>query len=769
MKRKNSLLAVLVVAATAWLAGFAPAAQAQTSCQVSGGPACSVHFVGAGASAQLIMSAIAADQAAINANSALYGNANTIKHWSKKYKTSSGDGAYLSDNRNSSIANQTGNVWVVWIENTSGVVTDIWAFVSVDATVGLRCVLAYETNGLGCQAQITSAAGTASDGLIASNLWPDGEADAAIDLAAINAINTSIAGGQHVNVGLADNRPEDAAYATAERLICTTARGTTNTCLDDEIAKNVGGSIVSNQGTGAFAQPVGFALPGEKDPFNTTKTVPTTFVTYPIGAAPIVFIANNGGTAWSGATLNLVSGVTPDLHATGQKYPLANLFDGSTSCDTNNLALGGTGTPGGTPLTLFLREPLGGAMQTTEYTLFRTDGNSDDTQEGTTSATYMNFTGGAAGTGTPCTGNGLRSRAVSTSEVIGSTSPAYGLLGTANSIGYTFTAWGNLAKFKGGANYQYLTVDGIDPIFASPTAYSVCVGGSNAGQVCGTAEPCGGGGVCTAGGNPNQTAPYCGASVCSSDLWPAYTNPWTGYSYPSGASYPNVRYGLYKAWSAYRWITIANSDPYGPSELAQEAQNYADGDVADFIPFAACAPGTGNSCLTTTGPTDSLAVFRSHFTDTGVKEGCALSNGSVTDANLLDGGNTLGGGTECGGDVGGLVFGPFGTTSPLVSYVTWKSTVTKNKGYELTYKNGDKFTAGEPATGSNVALTCVDANGTQHVVETTVELNSAGTVYVSEPNPDTNTSIACQLLDGNIAHAPASSTENGNSYEKKHQ
>jgi hypothetical protein len=755
MKRKYSLRAGLVLAATVCLgAGILPAAQAQTSCQVSGGPACSVHFVGAGASAQLVTSAIAADQAAINANAALYGGSNTIKHWSKKYKSSTNDGAYLSDDRSSAIVNQTGNVWVVWIENASGSVTDIWTFVSVDPAVGIRCVLAQQTNGAGCQTQITSAAGVASDGLIASNFWPDHLADVAIDLPALNAINTSLGGGQHVNVGLSDNRPEDVLAAT-NRLICTT-RNATLTCLGDELVKNVGNEIVTAQGTGSFAQPVAFSLPGEKDPF-TEKVVPSTFTTYPIGAAPIVFIANNNGTP---LPTNLISGVTPDLHVTGQVYPLANLFDGSGDCGTGALAFGGSGS-GGTPLTLFLREPTAGAMATTEFSLFRSDGNSNDSQE-------LNMDLGAPGTG-PCASGGSRERAISTSEVVGSTSPAYGVLGIPNSLGYTFGSWSNFAKFKGSSNYQYLTLDNVDPIFAAPTAYNVCVGGSTAGQVCGTSEPCGGGGVCTPGGSTNQTIPYCNAAVCTTDLWPAYTDSWTGYTFPAGVSYPNLRYGLYKVWSVYRWIAEPTDDPYGPSAISQEAQNYADGDVADFVPFAACAPGTGNSCLTSTGPTDGLAVFRAHFTDTGVKATCVLSNGSVTSANLLDTGNTLGGGTECGGDVGGLIFGPFGTDSPSVSYVTWTATATKNKGYKLTYKNGDKFTTSSPATGSNVTLVCDDATGAQNVVETSVELNSAGTVYVSEPNPDTSKTIACRLVAGNIAHAAATSTEDGTTYEKKHQ
>lgn len=755
MARVKFLLAAVIAAIVALVAAT-PVAHAQTSC----GSGCLVHFVGAGSSAQFLMASVAADQAALTANAAK-STAGTVKHWTKKFKASTNDGAYLSDNRNAAIVNQTGNVWVVWIENTSsGAVEDIWTDVSVDSTVGNRCALAQETNGSGCQVQITSAAGTVGDNLTAQNLWPDNAADVAVDVNALNAINTSISGGQHVNVGLTDIRPEDAEYAT-KRLICT-ARNTSLTCLGDEDVANIGNSVVSGQGTGAFAQPVGFGLPGEKDPFNTHLTVPTTFTTFELGAAPVVFIANNGGTPFSGATLNLVSGVTPDIHATGQVYPLARMFDGSSSCDTNNKALGGTGATGGTALTLFLREPLSGTMNTTEFSLFRSFDNTTDSQEGNAAngGIPMPFNGTNAG----CTGNGARSRAIGTGEVVGSTSPAFGVLGTPNSLGYIFMGWSNNAKFKAGSSFQYLTLDGIDPMFATPTAYSVCVGGTTPGQVCGTAEPCGGGGSCTAGGSPSQTIPYCNSAVCTSDMWGAYTDPHTTYTVPAGITYPNVRNGLYKAWSIYRWVAPVTSDPYGPSLVAQEAQNYVDGDVADFVPFSACAPGAGSSCLPGS-PTDGLSVYRSHFTPAGVSEVCPTAthpdNGAASGANGKDGGNSLGGGPECGGDVGGLINGgtqaAFGTNSPSVTYATWKAgTETKGKGWSLAHKNGDLFNSVTDAAGSPITIICTDASGKQTVTDTTVGFfTSTTTIYALTPNPDTNLLIACRVTGANTTHAAA--------------
>ncbi len=208
MTRFKSLLVAAVAAATV---AVVPAASAQN-----------VHFVGAGSSAQFLMAAIAADQAALNENAAVYGGANTVQHWTKK------SAAYVSDNRDSlgRITNETGNVWLVWIKDGSGNVTDVWTDVSVDSTVGVRTFSAQENIGgvqtAGGQVTITSAANTTSDNLVSPNspfsaLWPDNTADVPVTAAALASINAAAAGGAHVNVGLTDIRPEDAQFATNRR------------------------------------------------------------------------------------------------------------------------------------------------------------------------------------------------------------------------------------------------------------------------------------------------------------------------------------------------------------------------------------------------------------------------------------------------------------------------------------------------------------------------------------------------------------------------
>jgi hypothetical protein len=151
MTRFKSLLAA--AAATAIVAVVPASAQLN------------VHFVGAGSSAQFTMAAIATDQAAINLNTA-NGGGETVQHWTFK------NGVSVNDNRDSRILGELGNIALVWLES-SGTVTDIWATVSVDSTVGVRTFSAQETSGSGAQIQINQASGTAGGGLISPQiLWP---------------------------------------------------------------------------------------------------------------------------------------------------------------------------------------------------------------------------------------------------------------------------------------------------------------------------------------------------------------------------------------------------------------------------------------------------------------------------------------------------------------------------------------------------------------------------------------------------------------------
>ncbi len=620
-----------------------------------------LHVVAASASSQFLTAAIGADQLALTeiannvANGTWTSGQQVTFHWTAK------NAANILDTRAGTlILPDLGNVFVVWIAASSDPtgntgVTDIWTGESVDSTVAVRSFSAQPTSGSGAQLQLLP---TAAGNLVSpQSLWPDGNADVSIVNApnVSGAIGTSStgAGDAHINVALTDIRPEDALFATTralDKLNTTTWAGLGYIGSD----KNVGAPIYSAQST-AQATPVKFGLSGETDPI-TKITVPP-YTTIPIGASPVIFVLNNGGT-FSSSTANLITGV-----GTKGPFPLAHLFDGTTTADTDNAAFGGPGDGAGTPLTLFLREPLSGTENVSEFTLFRTTGNTDDSQEVGVINPYdtpynpLNLS-------TPV--HGVRQRALSTSEVVSA------LLANSNSLGYIFFSFANASKLAK-SNFNYLTLDGVDPL-AIP-------------------------------GTTNQQLPN-GTVTDANDVW-------------GGPSFPNLRNGTYKSWSFLRYL-VANSligvDPYGPDVLAQSAQDVVDTTVSDFIPFY------------TSDGSDGLDVYRSHFTQSGVTG----NNGAATAANSLDGGNTLGGDTESGGDVGGAIQGPFGVTLPnTVGTVTTSSTLTKNKGYKVTWKTGAQFTAGTTWEGGSITI-----DGTGYTIAN-VTL-TAKILYVTA-DPGTNT------------------------------
>jgi len=149
MNRMNTLFAALAIAASV---AVVPVANAQETTKV--------HYIGAGSSAMwqgfglaayndLAGSATAASATGVcNAgtiqatagSTAITGNACTASHWTVK---TSNPYAYLHDTRSSSIPLEYGNLWVVWVtDTTTSTVTDIWTYLSVDSTVGVRNYLA---------------------------------------------------------------------------------------------------------------------------------------------------------------------------------------------------------------------------------------------------------------------------------------------------------------------------------------------------------------------------------------------------------------------------------------------------------------------------------------------------------------------------------------------------------------------------------------------------------------------------------------------------
>lgn len=666
MTRVKNLFAGLLLTASVALVPAANAAPA-------------VHVAGAGSSAQFLTAAIGADNLGLSlsgvgvptfsanaTNCSTAGQANAVYHYSAK------NAAFVVDTRSTNINPEKGNLWVVWVAACSDPtgatgVTDIWTDISVDSTVGVRALHA-QTSAPGAQLGVSTpppAAGNLISGTSSSAIWPDNAFDIALPSSVYNTIGTGItnatAGSDvHINVGLTDIRPEDALFATTRSL---NAGNATLTGLGYRLIasnSNFGKSIQSGQpGSTAAATPESFALGGGIDPI-TGVTVPAT-TTIPVGAAPIVFALNHG-TAASFPT-NVVSGVTPGKHVAGQVYPLAKLFDGTTQCDTTNAAF----TPTGTTVqnvNPVLREPLSGTMNTTEFNLFRSFGNTTDSQEKGVSGVGSGFPINPlnSSTGACSSGGGFRARAIGTGEVVNA------IAGQTGAIGYFFYSFSN-AKGLTASSVNYLTLDGVDPL----------------------------GGIGLAN-NAFPACPVAPATNCPSSLW------------SHNQSFLTLRNGTYKAWSLYRWVIYAGgSDPVGPAALAQATQDAVDTTIADFVPFFTATGGIS-------GSSDGLTVYRSHFKVTVPKNTCAPvgcvsvvgNNGAATTDNNTYVGNTLGGSTESGGDVGGLIIGPYNGA------VTTSCTLTAGKGYKVTAVKPTVFFAGLAWEGKDL-----DLAGSENTVSTT--------------------------------------------------
>lgn len=506
----------------------------------------------------------------------------------------------LSDTRptvkGGTAAVDTGAVWIVW---DSAATPNVWAFVKVDAAIGTRCYYAQPR----CNVNVVSF--PSAGNLISSTLWGDNSSDSTPPLA-IQSLFTS--GTLLVTTDATDNRPEDDLFATC-RANSTLGGGSdglaglgygvnaSGVCpkFGAALANLQGSDILSGYpGSTLTAHVLAFALSG-KDPFTGTAIPAATAVS--LGASPIIFITQR---------LNALSTVT---NVTDTQ--LQEVFSGA-NCNASAF-----GAPSAS-IDAYLREPLAGAMNTTEYTVFR----------------YWNFSGASQETGVnganplsaACAGGGgSRFRAIGTSEEVKSVQNSNSNNGT-DGIGYTFFTYGNVSSIANNANYGYLTLDGVDGIFH---AYGT------------TIDP---GQPTTPGVLPSATNL---PSACSGTFPCEEDKIWKG-----NLSFPNLRNGSYRAWSTFR--LISNGTALSATELLVDgAQTYVVNSVPDFVPAQKV------------GATDpGLPLLRSHY----LQEGVAPVNISTAG--------------DKGGDVGGCILTNTGsaatsdTTTSLIQVVPGGGCVT---------------------------------------------------------------------------------------------
>lgn len=514
----------------------------------------------------------------------------------KHYTVKGGSHAWVNDSRtngSTTIPNEYGNLWVVWSEHTG----NVWAFLTVDSTVGVRAFQAAPRAALGID-PLASLPVSATTNLF---VWDDGSNDTALSSGAYAAIS----GGQKFTAANTDIRPEDALYATRRALSSLNQTdfsglgyGTGNTNL-------VGTPIMGQVTSGSKATPVNFDLSFSTDSFAGTDPFTGTpvpaLVTIPIGAAPIVFIANTTDSTGLG---------DPSFTNITTAQALT-LFSG-TECDAS--VVGGSAS---VPVYPFLREPLSGTMNTTEFNVFRNSSFTTSQEQGirpyAANNNPLNFN---------CTkGGGKRQRAIGTGDSVKGTNTQ------ADGIAYAFFSYealnaknaangGNIVDSSTNApQVKYLSLDGVDPL--------------------------GNGG----------TIPVCGSATSSSFSCAPAT--------PS-ATFPTLRDGTYKAWSEYRMITDATGQKAAQT-LVTKADFVADNILPDFVPFAAACGVTASK------DEPGLTVYREHFTignggPTAPAYGIATSkasNGSIPSTVSCSGrtlnGRTIGGANERGGDVGGAI------------------------------------------------------------------------------------------------------------------
>jgi hypothetical protein len=330
--------------------------------------------------------------------------------------------ASVADSRNSAIQNEPGNLWVVWSSN------GIWAYLSVDSTVGVRAFSAVPRATLALATTLPLSSTTNY------TYWADGTNDTALTSTVYAALN-----GIAFTAANTDIRPEDALFATNRALNSLGYGSVADTRTGHSGQFLIGNPIESHfTPTTSVAHPVSFAIAGGVDPFSTTGQVGPTQITLPIGAAPIVFVASTAGSSTVASATNITSANA------------ASLFSGLGACAAS-LVTGATGA-----IDPVLREPLSGTMNTTEFTVFMPgDPSTGSSQEtGITTPTVGSTQNPLA---LPC-GSGFRYRAIGTGDEVNN------VIATPNTLGYAFFSYESVG---GGHTDRYLQLNSVDPINAT--------------------------------------------------------------------------------------------------------------------------------------------------------------------------------------------------------------------------------------------------------------------------------------------------------------
>jgi hypothetical protein len=466
----------------------------------------------------------------------------------------------------------SGAIWIVWDKNVSDPTCtscNVWAYIKVDSIVGNRCYFARPH----CKVSVASWPAAVNPGQITlgSPAWGN-------DVDPPTSIQALFTTGTVTNVAVSEIRPEDAQFGQCR--INSQVGGAhdgldglglgsnaTGTCpaFGATLGQLAGTDLTSSYpGSSATAHPIAFNISGN-DPYSNTAIPAYSEVT--LGVSPLIFIT---------ARQNHLQNVTNATLA-----QLQTLFSGA-NCSGDVLDNGTAGD-----IDVYVREPLSGTMNTAEYTAFRLPLGSGGSYGGASQET--GFTGLAV-KNAPCSGgagHGLRRSVIGTGEEVkailhSNDTSGSNVLDQTDGIGYAFFSYGNVSSIKGSANFGYLQINGVDPLFeVYATTYD---DGESA----------------IAGALPQISD----VAACSG-AFPCHENKiWKG-----GLSFPHVRDGSYRQWCVVRLIsdgaTFTNA-----SALVTSAQQSVVDTVPDFIPPKSTVVGS----FTDPG----MKIWRSHYTQQGV-------------------------------------------------------------------------------------------------------------------------------------------------------
>jgi hypothetical protein len=499
----------------------------------------------------------------------------------------------------------------------------VWSYAKVDSVVGLRCYFAQPQCNVNSTAANLSGSGSNQ---ISTALWGS---DSALP-ANVQSLFTT---GLSTNVAATAIRPEDAAFATC-RVNSTLGSGTYGGAASDGLdglgynAVNAPGACPANglgEASGAYVgTPIKSGYPGSTgqanvlafnlsgvDPISGTK-IPT-YTVVNVGATPMIFITERN----EGQLTNLTNASPTQLQ---------QVFSG-TNCDASAFGL----PPGG--INIFENEPIAGTANIVEADVLRGPSVYTDTGTGTiiglsheanvaVGGVPQNPLAGQAGT---ClNGLGARYRAIGASEEVKSVQNSGAKFpNSLDGIGYSTFSYGNVSGIANNSAYGYITLNNVDPIFASYGLQNATGLGFDPGQ-------------------PNTAGALPGAANLPASCGGAFPCPenqiWAG-----GLSFPNLRNGTYPAWSLIRLVASTGTGLTSAKALVKIAQQVAVTSVPDFVPFAKTTAG---------GITDpGLEIVRSHYQQ-------------YDGAGGLIGAAPVNSGTkEAGGDLGGQVLTPATATT----------------------------------------------------------------------------------------------------------